>query len=381
MFPTTKEHLRRSIVRIQGKSRGTGFWIKGKDGQVYVLTCAHVAGVTGSKPEVRFYKSGDQFCGTEEAVEARVKVHVAEDKGDIALLSLPADSIPLVILPLQLLDIQFSDLPPFAAYGFPAAVSDHGRFAEGRLGSVVSSNEARPLFQLMEAEEIRKGFSGGPVVHTSLGYVLGMISDQEQPDDTSKASISYALTARFIAQKLPGYFDIQTLHPYDAWLSSLYHEVVLNDDKGMRLSDVYVEPFYGIHESCVEKERKPYEGQQTKGGFYPVEKSVHEAINHKLARQFSILGEIEKNQLTLLLGYPGQGKTSFSKRVLHDHLMRKTGRPAYLVRLRYIADPRILRDNPFPFLENEIALQAQRSGIANVPMINFSNALLIRQPF
>jgi len=377
MYPTTKEHLRRSIVRIQGKSRGTGFWIKGKDGQVYVLTCAHVAGVTGSKPEVRFYKSAELFGGPEEAIIADVLISIPENEGDIALLTLPSDFIPGDILPLQLLDVYFEEPPPFIAYGFPAALSEHGRFADGKVGSVISSNEAQSLCQLQEATEIRKGFSGSPIVHSDLGYVLGMVSDQEKPDDTSSASIPYSLSARFIGEKLLQYLEVQTLHPYQAWLSSLYHEVVLNDDKGMRLTDVYVEPHYGIHESCVEKDKEPYKGQQTKGGFFPVEDSVHDLIMETLSGQLSIQDKPRNPQLTLLLGYPGQGKTSFTKRLIHDYIVQQPDRPVYLVRLRYIADPKELQNNPFPVLEKEIKLQAERKTAYAVPEINIKNALLI----
>ena len=153
--------------------------------------------------EVWFHNGDNQFHIKDKvAVSAEVFISIPEQDGDLALLVLPPETIPGDILPLQLLDTPFQDPPRFIAYGFPKAASDHGRFAEGgnQVGDLIQSNYTLPLLQLREAEEVRRGFSGGPLVHADLGYALGMISDLEAPDDDSNASIPYAIPARFIAE-------------------------------------------------------------------------------------------------------------------------------------------------------------------------------------
>lgn len=367
-------HHHRSIVRVQsGSSRGTGFWIKGLDNQLYILTCTHVL-QDHAPVEVGLFSDDGTF---EKVMPAKVIEQIPVSQGDIALLQVTSKNIPGDVQPLQLLDINFQQPPPFYTFGFPDSFSGHGRPALGSVVGEATSNDKITLLQLKADIDIRRGFSGGPLIHTDLGYVLGMVSDRERPEAQSPEANYYALPSAFIAAKLSAYIQAQTRHPYQAWLASQYHDVVMNDEKGMRLSDIYVEPQYGIHESCVDSEKEPFKSSQTKSGFYSVGESAQQIILEKIEGWFMVQNKIKNPRLTLLFGYPGQGKTSFIKRLLHDRISKFPHKRTYLVHLRYIADTKELRNNPFPLLEKEIVRQASLYLGDAVPEINLFNALLV----
>ena len=84
---------------------------------------------------------------------------------------------------------------------------------------------------------------------------------------------------------------------------------------------IYIEPGYAIHRNCFEEKdsRLKKEERTNDKGFVSVEGlSVHD-----FTYQF-IQGEIDnklksKNaKILFLLGYPGQGKSSFCKKLLND---------------------------------------------------------------
>jgi len=369
-------HLCRSVVRIQsGRSRGTGFWVKGLDGQRYILTCAHV--LEDEKDiEICLFNGKDAY---EKAVSATLVLPlIPVEEGDIALLQVAQGDIPGNVLALHLLDIDFQQPPPFEAWGFPDAFSSHGRAASGIVVSDTTSNEGASLLQLQTAMDIRQGFSGGPIVHRGLGFVLGMISDGEPPTVKQPDLNAYALSAGFIAEKLSTHLAAQTLHPYQLGLASLYHEGIFKDEKGMRLFDIYIEPYYAIHETCVNKDHDLYKNKKAAGGFYQVQISIHTLIAETLADRPNLPPITTRNpRLTLVLGYPGQGKTSFIKRLLNDHIAQSPDRPAYLVRLRRIVNPRDLRNDPFAVLEKEIISQAE-SYLNQIALeVDLRNALLL----
>lgn len=368
---------RRSIVRIQsGDSRGTGFWIRGIDEQLYILTCTHVLR-ENTLIHLSFFKDNGTF-GDESPVTAEIVAQIPVPEGDIALLRVDPDHIPLDAQALQLLDVTFHEPPPFYAFGFPDAFSVNGRQAQGSIIGHTTSNDLLPLLQLKTDIDMRQGFSGGPLVHADLGYVLGMVSDRERPETNAPEANFYALPAYFIAEKLSAHIKAQTLHPYKAWLASQYNDIVMNDEKGMRLSDIHVEPHYGIHESCVEKEEEPFKGQETKGSFYSQSASIHDIASQILEGRLNIQNKTKNPRLTILFGYPGQGKTSFTKRLAHDYIAQWPEKNIYFVRLRYIVDALELRNNPFVCLEKEIGRQVEHAFDEKIkPEVDLRNALLI----
>lgn len=360
-------NIRRSVVRVQGVMRGTGFWVKGQHNKIYILTCTHVVGEQATQVSFRVF---DEIHGYPEQNRTATVINkpIPVKNGDVTLLEVAEDDIPGDCLPLRLLDLVYDkeDAPGIRSFGFPSAFSLQGRHLannNARLGLLTQNDDQLALYQLQNAGDVRSGFSGAPVVHTDWGFALGIISEVEGPQKESYLSVSYAIPAQVIAKHFAQYVDVQTMHPYKAWLSSLYDDVVLNDEKGMRLSDIYVEPYYGVHHKC--KPEKHVEKHQRDSPFIPQEQSIHEAIDNFIATR--------DRPLLLLLGFPGQGKTSLVKRLVRDHI----GRNVYLVRLRDVSDARKLRDDPSAILPEEVCRLAYRTADIKLSTPNLKDALLV----
>jgi uncharacterized protein YjbI with pentapeptide repeats len=365
-----QKNIRPSILQIRcGSGRGTGFWVKGRDGKPYILTCTHIL-TQNEMIEVRTSGLNNAF---DQISTAQIVAQIPVKEGDITLLELADNEIPENIVILQLLDTHFPEPQLFLSFGFPDAFPEHGRPTNGTIVATATSNDRLSLLQLNTEIDIKQGFSGGPVVHAQMDYyVLGMISEGE---NSKSKDIPYALTAKVISEKLNEYLDVQTLHPYKIWLASSYHDLVLNDEKGMRLSDIYVPANCGIHQSCIDKETHCHYGENPKNGFVATETNIQTYVEEALLGIKSSKYNVENPLLTLLLGYPGQGKTSFTKRLIHDFTINYPDKEIYLVRLRYITDTRALLNNPFEVLKAEIIRDAQ-SKTADM-RVNFDNSILI----
>ena len=165
---------------------------------------------------------------------------------------------------------------------------------------------------------------------------------------------------------------MQPISPYLARLRSMYQEVVLNDPKGMTLADIYVEPDYGVHRYCFKEKDKRLEEDKNKP-FVNFNTSLHHDILRLLNQEDCLDLDGKKPGLILLLGYPGQGKTSFCKRLIYD----LTGASSlafeyiYFVRLRNVPNPADLANNALKVIQTEIEDEVDASPI------NWYNSLLI----
>jgi uncharacterized protein YjbI with pentapeptide repeats/GTPase SAR1 family protein len=156
----------------------------------------------------------------------------------------------------------------------------------------------------------------------------------------------------FNSKQYPEYQKLYKKEKYRNALKNLYHEIVMNDEKGMTLADIYIEPFFNVYEHCLDKKdarleqhKKSYSQRETQQGFITLDSQVniHQAVNDFLLGQDTL--DIYKGfkrempQILLVLGYPGQGKTSFCKRFLNDALAGQSsalGQEIYFIRLRGI---------------------------------------------
>ncbi|NET33026.1 MAG: hypothetical protein F6K19_13575 [Cyanothece sp. SIO1E1] len=110
------------------------------------------------------------------------------------------------------------------------------------------------------------------------------------------------------------------LEKYYCKLRNLYTEITLDDDKGMTLDRIYVEPRFKVYEHCLErgtfkKDKNIFISQDE----ILIGLNIHELVLNWL--QGKALPKPFRNpfpKLILICAYPGQGKTSFCKRLLHD---------------------------------------------------------------
>jgi hypothetical protein len=358
------ERYLNSFVRVKGKSIGAGCWVQGKENKTYILTCAHVSGEEGKEVEVQFHIGDGKFgCPTIGKNFKSIRV----EEGDLALIVVDGILIPKNAFPIKLLDVSFADNVPTIVYGFPKAFPGNGRSAHLLLkpGLPISSDQGVPRIQLHEAQYVREGFSGSSLIHSDMGFILGIINEIESEDLLGSPPIPYAIPSHFIAEKFSEFLECQTIHPYHNWLKSLYEkEVIFNDEKGMTLSAIYVEPNCSIHVSCLLESHqlhvnKPFvddEVTKAKRDFYHLDVDANEFVNTIFRREEKTPLYLRNDdpKFIMLRGYPGQGKSTYIKRIIYDYLSQRPPYNVYYIRLRYISNTRSLLNDPFTIIKSEI---------------------------
>lgn len=128
---------------------------------------------------------------------------------------------------------------------------------------------------------------------------------------------------------------------------------VLNNNKGMTLKDIYVEPNYQILSSQIKQEKDTHYRQ-----FESINNdSIHSFLYQYLSKQISPNHlNLKNSRIILLLGQPGQGKSSFSKKFMFDYIEQNTeiSEKVYLVRLRDIGQVNHLLENPLDTIGSKL---------------------------
>lgn len=127
-------------------------------------------------------------------------------------------------------------------------------------------------------------------------------------------------------------------------LKNQYTEITLNDEKGLTLNHIYQEPNYSIFKKCLLDEAHK---NIAKDKVFVNPKLIHLANNvHSFVlswlRSSTKLSKLKnaKARILLLYGYPGQGKTSFCKRLVYDLLRAQDfAKPLFMLRLRELSEP------------------------------------------
>lgn len=128
---------------------------------------------------------------------------------------------------------------------------------------------------------------------------------------------------------------------------------VLNNNKGMTLNDIYIEPNYQILSSQIKQEKNTHYGQ-----FESINNdSIHSFLYQYLSKQISPNQlNLKNSRIILLLGQPGQGKSSFSKKFMFDYIEQNTdiSENVYLLRLRDIGQVNHLLENPLDTIGSKL---------------------------
>lgn len=138
---------------------------------------------------------------------------------------------------------------------------------------------------------------------------------------------------------------------YTSELKEEYNEVVLNDTQNMRLSDIYIKPAIEICElSKTEKHRylQPYFDEDI-GDYIPSTPiDLHDFSLKFIQKELSDFDFLmrPKAQMLIVLGYPGQGKTSYCKRLQHDLLHKNKEELLLKIKLRDIESVEDLFSSP-----------------------------------
>lgn len=127
------------------------------------------------------------------------------------------------------------------------------------------------------------------------------------------------------------------LSKYKAELKNLYWQTIMQDEAGLRLADIYIEPGFKVHRACFpdgdkrcEKKGRSFIDLSEKTG------NIHDYLTSLLIGENSLTLKIGDPQLLFVLGFPGQGKTSLCRRLLHDVITKQViwNRAVFYVPLR-----------------------------------------------
>lgn len=176
-------------------------------------------------------------------------------------------------------------------------------------------------------------------------------------DDRSETYASYQ---KYLKNRGPEERLLWLLGRYRSKLKSLYEEPIL-DDSPIALSHLYVKPNYKTNRNSFRQNKRKneinlFEEEPYNIDTYPY--NLHDYIKNWLSQSYwttyqTPKGE-NKNSMLILFGQPGQGKTSFCKRVLHDILSKNPNENICYVRLRDIKQPRGLLADPLKVLYEHI---------------------------
>lgn len=359
--------IRHCIVRV---GIGSGVLVQGKNDVRYILTCTHVLGEDWQKIPIAFCDETGPF-----SIKTQTKIvtdPASVSAEDIALLECQPE-LPAYYQPVKLLNSQHGWELPAYTYGFPAAFAKNGRDDRCRISkNSIHNDQGFEMLRLSESHAMKGGFSGSPLLDARYQHCLGIVCDLERPDIDHQGTLIYAVPSEDIAAYFTNYLEVQPISPYLARLRGMYQEIVLNDPKGMTLADIYVEPFYGVHRYCFKEKDERLDEDRNKP-FVNFKTSLHHDLLHLLNQEDSLDLDGKKPGLVLLLGYPGQGKTSFCKRLIYD----LTGASSlafeniYFVRLRNVPNPADLANNALKVIQTEIEDEIDE------PSISWNNSLLI----
>jgi HEAT repeat protein len=186
------------VLRIcddTGQTQGTGFLVT----ETLAVTCAHVVEACGAGPgdrvRVVFHRGGG-------ALQAEVLRDGwrEPDGDDVAILSLQPEGAPLPegVRPARLGSTRACEGHRMRALGFPPLGGGYDvAWAEGELRGVVPHPRKRPMLQ-MDAQPIREGMSGAPVLDLETGRVVGMVNEY-----LKGAPLEWATTSETLHQVYP----------------------------------------------------------------------------------------------------------------------------------------------------------------------------------
>ncbi|RXJ90356.1 hypothetical protein CRV01_04150 [Arcobacter sp. CECT 8983] len=106
--------------------------------------------------------------------------------------------------------------------------------------------------------------------------------------------------------------------------ANLYNKVVLNDEEGITLNDIYILPEYLIHTSSINTEKIIID-DSTKN-FININKileekqefNLHTFLDKIIFKEYDYDYLSSNNRAIFLFGFPGQGKSSFTKRLAYE---------------------------------------------------------------
>jgi NACHT domain/Pentapeptide repeats (9 copies) len=177
--------------------------------------------------------------------------------------------------------------------------------------------------------------------------------------------------AHYLKQQFDEITRQQNLSPYYDRLKGMFNEVVLGDESGMTLDQVYVAPSFSLHVNALSSK-----GAHLSTPFRRVDHryKLPEFIDDFLARSNPLNCRVIPNML-LLLGYPGQGKSSLIKKFLNEYIVsnRHEKKPCFYFALRDIINSKNFIADPLKVLFEDKKMQTQ----IDLDYFSFGRSLIV----
>ncbi len=215
------------ILSAEGVVAGAGFLIA----QDMVVTCAHVVRDAGSDPGKRVHLRFPQVPTAPRLVgQVLVEPWRAPDGDDVAVIRLPGAPGAVEVLPVG--SAEGCQGHRVRSFGFPVQAPRGGHFGYGTVGDLLPATEGSSgagLLQLTRANDLTTGFSGGPVVDTVTGLVIGMVTAITAPDVHQRGQgIAYATPTETLRSVWPDLAErdvcpYRGLEPFTAEHADFFH--------------------------------------------------------------------------------------------------------------------------------------------------------------
>lgn len=169
-------------------------------------------------------------------------------------------------------------------------------------------------------------------------------------------------------------------YKYQQGLKSLFTDIVLNDQEGMTLADIYIEPYFKVHEYCLAPKSVDYTDNYRRYSFRKLSNnSIHNFIYDSIGNKLLQTPFLNENpNLYFILGYPGQGKSSFCKKMIFDIYSDTTSieKNIVFIKIRNITDTLSLINNPLQTLYEHWLIEYEIDK-NDISMKEFQESLLI----
>ncbi len=134
---------------------------------------------------------------------------------------------------------------------------------------------------------------------------------------------------------------------YKKELKNFFNDIVLNDENGMTLSDVYIEPTFRVHDYCLKEVENEKHSSFSDAYQISIHDFIHKSLENKLDNSFIH----DSPNLFFVLGYPGQGKSSFCKKILFDvYSSKPLKKNVHFIKFRNISNSIDLINHPIQTL-------------------------------
>ncbi|HRH49158.1 MAG TPA: SMEK domain-containing protein [Panacibacter sp.] len=166
----------------------------------------------------------------------------------------------------------------------------------------------------------------------------------------------------------------ENLSSYFEKIKNFFYDIVMDDENGLTLDQIFVDPSFSIYASSFKRDDLRIKNK-TKNFLHVDDRyKLLEFINDIFSNN-NFLELSQTYRLILLLGYPGQGKSSFCKKFLNDYILtnKVQDQNVFYFSLRNIRQIRDFIFNPLNTLYEEACLYTDQ----HLDRLNFYKATLV----